>query len=589
MQTATYDLTGYDKVTVMVYSEPYQSNNTMTVATNAQTKTVNLSGNSFSWYTFVLDCNTSDRVRITTSGMPDMRYVKIYAGDPTAANQLKASETGDATYRVITGITSKSYTVTGLTEAGTFNFYVVANYINGGVADSEIKQVTLLENSDPTIVVNPAALDLTTNIGEPTTATFHVSGSNLTGDVNLALNDENGVYSIEPMTITAADALNGVDVTVTYTPTVLGTDNAMITLTSAGAEDVTVALNGTANLAKYTPVMLPANEQFINLTKFRADWTDATPEANVESYTLEVTLKPETPVILDPVLLEDADFTSLTSVTNSSNQLTNVASSASDYLPDGWTAQTGLWINNGYIISGYLSSNACGVTSKTYDFTGYDKVTVVMSAYSYYASYYGAATIRVKTSAGSQEVVLGTDNFNTYTVVLDVAENDQVVFEGVENLFAIQDIKIYAGDTNATYTMLLAQETGDENSRLITGITDKFYTVENLAAGGTFLYRVKALYIDGTESNWSNIEEVTLFQNGHGFDLGDVNHDGSVTIKDVTALIDYLLGNGEVCMICADVNGDSVVTIKDVTDLIDMLLGNTANRKLARPERLIAW
>ena len=575
VQTATYDLTGYDKVTVMVYSEPYQSNNTMTVATNAQTKTVNLSGNSFSWYTFVLDCNTSDRVRITTSGMPDMRYVKIYAGDPTAANQLKASETGDATYRVITGITSKSYTVTGLTEAGTFNFYVVANYINGGVADSEIKQVTLLENSDPTIVVNPAALDMTTNIGEPTTATFHVSGSNLTGDVNLALNDENGVYSIEPMTITAADALNGVDVTVTYTPTALGTDNAMITLTSAGAEDVTVALNGTANLAKYTPVMLPANEQFINLTKFRADWTDATPEANVESYTLEVTLKPETPVILDPVLLEDADFTSLTSVTNSSNQLTNVASSASDYLPDGWTAQTGLWINNGYIISGYLSSNACGVTSKTYDFTGYDKVTVVMSAYSYYASYYGAATIRVKTSAGSQEVVLGTDNFNTYTVVLDVAENDQVVFEGVENLFAIEDIKIYAGDTNATYTMLLAQETGDENSRLITGITDRFYNVENLTAEGTFLYRVKALYQDGTESDWSNIEEVTLFENGHGYELGDVNHDGAVNISDVTAVINAVVAGGEVCPICGDLNGDGNVNISDVTAMINLVANST--------------
>ena len=79
-----------------------------------------------------------------------------------------------------------------------------------------------------------------------------------------------------------------------------------------------------------------------------------------------------------------------------------------------------------------------------------------------------------------------------------------------------------------------------------------------------------------------------MFQNGHGFDLGDVNHDGSVTIKDVTALIDYLLGNGDVCMICADVNTDGEVTIKDVTNLIDMLLGNTANRKLARPERLIA-
>ena len=592
VQTATYDLTGYDKVTVMVYSEPYQSNNTMTVATNAQTKTVNLSGNSFSWYTFVLNCNSSDRVKITTSGMPDMRYVKIYAGDPTATNQLKASETGDATYRVITGITSKSYTVTGLTEAGTFNFYVVANYINGGVADSEVKQVTLLENSDPTIVVNPSALDMVAGVGESVTATFNVSGSNLTGDVNLALNDENGVYSIEPTTITAAEAMNGVDVTVTYTPTALGTDNATITLTSAGAEDVTVALNGTGNLLKFAPVMLPANEQFINLTKFRADWTDATPEANVESYTLEVTLKPETPVILDPVLLEDADFTSLAAAENSSGQLTNVASSASNYLPTGWTAQTGLWVNDGFIISGYLSNNACGITTKTYDFTGYDKVTVVMSAYSYYSSYYGTATIRVKTSAGSQEVALATDDFNTYPVVLDVAESDQVVFEGVENLFAIEDIKIYAGDINATYSMLLAQETGDENSRLITGITDKFYTVENLTAEGTYLYRVKTLYQDGTESDWSNVEEVTLFDNGHGYQLGDVNHDGAVNISDVTAVINAVVSNGEVCPICADINGDGNVNISDVTAMINMVATSTnasKPNKAVNFSRLVAF
>ena len=64
----------------------------------------------------------------------------------------------------------------------------------------------------------------------------------------------------------------------------------------------------------------------------------------------------------------------------------------------------------------------------------------------------------------------------------------------------------------------------------------------------------------------------------HGFDVGDVNHDGSVTIKDVTALIDYLLGSGDVCMICADVNVDGSVTIKDVTNLIDMLLLLGGNR-----------
>ena len=308
------------------------------------------------------------------------------------------------------------------------------------------------------------------------------------------------------------------------------------------------------------------------------------------SYTLEVSPKPTEPEIPDPVLLEDADFTELAAAETSSGQLSNVASSASNYLPTDWTAQTGLWVNDGFIISGNLNGNVCGITSKTYDFTGYDKVTVVMSAYSYYASYYGNAVITVKTSAGSQNVTLATDDFTTYTIVLDVAESDQVVFEGYENLFAIEDIKIYAGDLNATnaLTMRLASETGDADYRLIEGITpDKFYTVKDLTAEGTFLYRVKALYIDGTESGWSNVEEVTLFENGHGYQVGDVNHNGTVDIADVTALIDYLLSSdSEICEICADVNGDGNVDIADVTALTDMLLsGDTASIKAPKINR----
>ena len=54
---------------------------------------------------------------------------------------------------------------------------------------------------------------------------------------------------------------------------------------------------------------------------------------------------------------------------------------------------------------------------------------------------------------------------------------------------------------------------------------------------------------------------------------GDVNGDGQVTIADVTALIDMLLGNGT-APAAADVTGDGQVTIADVTALIDMLLGS---------------
>ena len=67
------------------------------------------------------------------------------------------------------------------------------------------------------------------------------------------------------------------------------------------------------------------------------------------------------------------------------------------------------------------------------------------------------------------------------------------------------------------------------------------------------------------------IEKVTQ---GHGYELGDVNHDEAVNIGDVTALIDYLLGSGSVCEICANVNGDEGINIGDVTALIDKLLSN---------------
>ena len=58
--------------------------------------------------------------------------------------------------------------------------------------------------------------------------------------------------------------------------------------------------------------------------------------------------------------------------------------------------------------------------------------------------------------------------------------------------------------------------------------------------------------------------------------LGDVNEDGLVTIKDVTDLIDYLLGTDPqpFNLMNADVNGNGSVTIADVTALIDYLLAH---------------
>ena len=57
---------------------------------------------------------------------------------------------------------------------------------------------------------------------------------------------------------------------------------------------------------------------------------------------------------------------------------------------------------------------------------------------------------------------------------------------------------------------------------------------------------------------------------------GDVNHDGDVTIADVTALVNIILGKdteGVYDHEAADVNGDEGITIADVTALVNIILG----------------
>ena len=79
----------------------------------------------------------------------------------------------------------------------------------------------------------------------------------------------------------------------------------------------------------------------------------------------------------------------------------------------------------------------------------------------------------------------------------------------------------------------------------------------------------------GYASYQSVVREVTLpGGDDHGYELGDVNHDHSVSIADVTALIDYLLDGDPtpINILAADVNQNQDVTIADVSALIDMLL-----------------
>ena len=260
----------------------------------------------------------------------------------------------------------------------------------------------------PVLWVSKQEVRFDCHVGDTVTQRIIVAGSDLIGEVTVALNDTSGLYSLDVVPDVAGNTV----ITVTFAPQESGNSGASLTVSSQGAQDVTVVIAGNASLPVVAPVMLPADSAAIDTTSFCAQWTDASPSQYVEQYVLEVASSPE----FDPA---------------------------------------------------------------------------------------------------------------------------------------------------------------DSCYRVITAITDSAWVVDSLMAGGTYFYRVQAVYTDGTVSAWSNVEEVTLLQPEppHGYELGDVNHDGCVDISDVAYLIDCLLRPDlDACPICADVRPDGVIDISDLAALIDLIL-----------------
>ena len=431
-------------------------------------------------------------------------------------------------------------TATGATgQAGSYVF----NYGEAMIIGIEPPAGAL---TDPRIKTNVSTIDMNTIVNNPVTATFTVNGYNLTENVNLTISGDNA-FSMDITNITLAQLENAVTVTVTYNPSSPGNHEATVTLSSEGAENVTVKLNGIAELETYAPEMLEATN--ITSTSFKAVWTDETPAENVESYTLYVSAEPFLPAV---ALLDTTDWTN------------------GPVLPQGWTS---------YKLNSYSSNSACYlsnggyVQSGNYDLTGYDKVTVMI-----YSEPYGSGnSLTVATSAQSKTVNMPSNTtFNWYTFVLDCATSDyiKITSSGMPDM---RYVKVYAGDL-AEAQQLKATETGDENSRIITGITDKNYTVKNLTENGHYYFYVVANYIDGGVCN-SNTQEVTLFNSTPAFLRGDVDGNEEVNMDDLTVLINYLLDGNTVintagAASCNNADDDTVVDMDDLTALINYLLTN---------------
>lgn len=317
-------------------------------------------------------------------------------------------------------------------------------------------------------------------------------------------------------------------------------------------------------IVKEVPVMLSVDETAIEHDGFRADWTSG---GDVSSYTLRVNRMSHAAA----TLLMEEYFSNVDDVESDGNK--DVGTSLDSYTDNpGWTGYK-LYLAAGQGLkfstatdAGYLISPSLTHHSST--------VSVKFNAKNWINSSGVSDESSVVVSCGDvAETVTLTDTAEDYTIVLRNCSTDKIKLSGTagKKRFYVYSVEIYDGDLAAPRRAIV--EEGDSTWRMVSGIVDTCYAVRALAAGD-YEYMVKAIYNDGTQSVWSNIEHVTIVGNGDEPLMGDVNGDGEVNISDVTTLIDYLLAMqpGDQFDAAADVNGDGEINITDVTAIIDLLL-----------------
>ena len=498
-------------VKITTVSGTYGSGNITVKST--QTSAVGHTFSKGETYTWTVTGKTGDVITIystDSSYSPDMSLIQVYAGNVN----LNASETGDATSRTITGITNKYYTVSNLTAGATYTYKVKAYYTDGtSSAWSNVQSVTLTEDSPaatPTLTVTPTSLNMSAKVDGTATATFKVTGADLTGNVTLSLSGSS-VFSITPTTITAANAANGVNVTVTYKPTAYGTQTATVTVASSGATSKTVSITGNATLDKANPVMNAAT--IVSSTSFTANWTHDVSSSSVSSYTLYGTLtaQPEG---------GDEPSTTLLAALDGSNY---TGSYASITLTSPWGGSN-VKAGNGAIYTKNSSSwwsTSYGNITYTVP-SGYSNATFTVQITTANSSY-GSGTITVK-SAKTSAVTYSFSKGGTQTWTVTASAGDKITIYSTDSSYSpdMAYIAIYAGTMN-----LNATATGDNTDFVITDISagSTGITLSNLVEGGTYSIYLVANYVDGTTGT-SNTQEVTLVT---------VNMGGQTAINSIIA------------------------------------------------------
>ncbi|MBQ8050914.1 MAG: chitobiase/beta-hexosaminidase C-terminal domain-containing protein [Bacteroidaceae bacterium] len=156
------------------------------------------------------------------------------------------------------------------------------------------------------------------------------------------------------------------------------------------------------------------------------------------------------------------------------------------------------------------------------------------------------------------------------------------MFDMVHDLLVYEDMENLYGQYVKEYEHLMLRNAGTVNNKYFFGlsaddIAEADVNICQLSQGDLKL----AFYhnLEGIEANKAfipseTVEPVTLTK------IGDVNRDGKITIADVTAVVNIILGKvtiennpNDYDFDAADANTDNSITIADVTAIVNIILG----------------
>ena len=138
----------------------------------------------------------------------------------------------------------------------------------------------------------------------------------------------------------------------------------------------------------------------------------------------------------------------------------------------------------------------------------------------------------------------------------------------------------YYCNTDGTLTFPTPSGTSSFNANHFTARTDAMYVVGITASGKLGFVKATGTAMPANKAwlEYTGSAELVLPFEAETTLLGDVNGDEEVTIADVTALVNIILGkategdSNDYDFKAADVNGDGKRTIADVTALVNMIL-----------------